>query len=274
MIGVSSFYQIDQRIRKALYFIVTSSLGGFVSHKVLENITNLPFGGIHVYMSGIFNFIIIRILFLYIIIGDFYQLLCVNDQSLLYSVDMSKKSDAASGRALWEKINYFKELTHNFRIRSEQETFYTEFLKKARVGKVTEEDLLLLNGECIQLHIDEAIDNTNNESKTIWLAPTLKNVRDINNINKEIMKKKVLKGTNENKTNSQYKNLTIDIICKHTINGDNNIHIGESKELFKKVTVKKGELKYPPPILTLSIGSRVRVISNIATCIGIYFKLY
>lgn len=51
MIGSNALYQIDQRIKKALYYILTSCIG-VVNSIVLDNVMNLPFGGIHVYMSG------------------------------------------------------------------------------------------------------------------------------------------------------------------------------------------------------------------------------
>jgi hypothetical protein len=187
----------------------------------------------------------------------------------LYSVNLAKTTEVGCGRALWEKINYFKELTHNFRINSDDEIFYTEFLKKARLGNITELELLELNGRCIQINIEEAINNTINESKTIWLAPTLKNVKEINNINISVMKDKVISEVKTYDSSIRpIKNLTIDVIAKHLISGKTNIQISESKELFKRVTSKKNELKFPPPILTLSIGSRVKVVSNIATCLG------
>jgi hypothetical protein len=63
--------------------------------------------------------------------------------------------------------------------------------------------------------------------------------------------------------------LTIDIICKHSKNESfDNINSEKSKNLFKIIEAPSSEFKFPRPILTLSIGSRVQVIENLATEIG------
>lgn len=198
--------------------------------------------------------------------GDFYQLLCVNDRSLLYSIDFCQTANEVAGRQLWEKINYFKELKFNFRIKSATDIFYNEFLNKVRMGSISQDDLLQINGSCVQISINEALQNTINDTKTIWLAPTKKGVKQINEINKRLLKNKKIAVADK-----LYNNLSIDIICKHTINNSINVTKNESKQLFKISEAKSdSDRKIPPPILSLSIGSRVKVIENIATSIGNY----
>jgi hypothetical protein len=149
-------------------------------------------------------------------------------------------------------------LEHNFRIRNADEIFYTNFLKNARKGIVSNEDLLKINGECFRLSIEEAILETKNKSKTIWLASSNAEVNKINNINKDIL----IKNSN---------NLTIDVISKHKSRYE-TIDLETSKKLFK-ITKKLNEnneeiKKFPKPILSLSIGTRVKLMYNIATEIG------
>ena len=93
-------------------------------------------------------------------------------------------------------------MNHNFRIRNTEEIFYTKFLTNARKGIVDDLDLLLINGQCFCINIEEAILKTKEKSKTIWLASTHKEVNSINQINKDILIKN--------------NNLTIDIIAKNT----------------------------------------------------------
>jgi len=179
------------------------------------------------------------------------------------------KDILSDGRLFWIKIlNYFKELEHNFRIRNADEIFYTNFLKNARKGIVSNEDLLKINGECFRLSIEEAILETNNKSKTIWLASTHAEVNKINDINKNILTKKS-------------NNLTIDVISKHKSKYE-TIDLDTSKKLFKitkdlnKNNNNEEKKRFPKPILSLSIGTRVKIIGNIATEIGKfkYYNLY
>jgi hypothetical protein len=179
------------------------------------------------------------------------------------------KDILSDGRLFWIKIlNYFKELEHNFRIRNADEIFYTNFLKNARKGIVSNEDLLKINGECFRLSIEEAILETNNKSKTIWLASSNAEVNKINNVNKDILIKKS-------------NNLTIDVISKHKSKYE-TIDLDTSKKLFKitkdlnKNNNNEEKKRFPKPILSLSIGTRVKIIGNIATEIGKfkYYNLY
>ena len=163
---------------------------------------------------------------------------------------------------LWvSSINYFKELLHNFRIRNEDEIFFTNFLSNARKGIVSDNDLLLINSECFCMDINEAILKTKEKSKTIWLASTHKEVNYINQINK-------------NNLLLEKNNLTIDVIAKHA-SSKSIIDLEKSKTLFKVTTrsIKTkiegdNKMKFPDPILSLSIGTRVKVIGNLATEIG------
>lgn len=167
------------------------------------------------------------------------------------------------GRILWVScINYFKELLHNFRIRNEAEIFFTNFLSNARKGIVSDEDLLIINSECYRIDINEAILKTKEKPRTIWLASTHKEVNYINQTNKKLL---LLK---ENI-------LTLDVIAKHT-SLKSIIDLEKSKTLFKvtkrsikqKKTEGDNKIKFPDPILSLSIGTRVKIIGNLATEIG------
>lgn len=121
-------------------------------------------------------------------------------------------------------------------------------------------DLLEINAKCQRINLEEVIELTRNKSKTIWLATTHKEVNSLNQINRDILLK----------TN----NLTIDVIAKHT-SSKSIIDLEKSKHLFKithrsfKTKNKKDKRHhFPDPILSLSIGTRVKVIGNLATEIG------
>ena len=122
---------------------------------------------------------------------------------------------------------------------------------------------MIINATCFCINIEEAILKTAQKSKTIWLASTHKEVNSINQFNKNILLKK--------------NNLTIDIIAKHA-STKSIIDLEKSKTLFKitdrsikKQNEKEKRIKFPDPILSLSIGSRVKVIGNLATEIGNIF---
>jgi hypothetical protein len=222
--------------------------------RILKNINTLPFAGLHVLFTGFIINNIYNIL-LIITIGDFYQL------TAFFTTALFSQSNE-EGRILWKSsVKYFKELTHNFRIRNEEEIFFTNFLSKARKGKVTDEDLLIINATCFRVTIQEAIQKTKDKKKTLWIATTHKEVHSINQMNKDIL----------SKNNA----LTIDIIAKHA-SDISIIDLEKSKTLFKitarSLIKKKNDddprNKFPDPILSLSIGTRVKVIGNIATEIG------
>lgn len=111
------------------------------------------------------------------------------------------------------------------------------------------------------MNIEQVIALTRNKSKTIWLATTHKEVNSLNQINRDILLKA--------------NNLTIDVIAKHT-SSLSIIDLEKSKTLFKitkrsfKTKNKKKDKRhrFPDPILSLSIGTRVKVIGNLATEIG------
>jgi hypothetical protein len=50
MIGSSSLYKIENRIRRAIYYNYSKIIN--CNAKILNNISTLPFGGIHVLFSG------------------------------------------------------------------------------------------------------------------------------------------------------------------------------------------------------------------------------
>ena len=56
------------------------------------------------------------------------------------------------GRELWEKINYFKELTYNFRIdiNENDSEFYQNLLTNIRKGIYDNEEILKLNAERVR----------------------------------------------------------------------------------------------------------------------------
>ena len=127
--------------------------------------------------------------------------------------------------------------------------------------------LLRINGSCVQTGMKEAMYNTRNDTKSIWLTNTKANKAKVNNIFKENLKEKIINFPNNN---INEKNLTIDVICKHEYE-DKNIKIdsNRSKILHKYSGKGPDKQEIAPAILTLSIGSRVQVMGNIATEIGI-----
>lgn len=152
-------------------------------------------------------------------------------------------------------------MLHNFRIRTAAQIFFTNFLSEARKGNVSDGDLLLINSKCYCIDINEAILRTKEKFRTIWLASTHKEVNYINHTNKKLL---LLKKNN----------LTLDVIAKHA-SSKSIIDLERSKTLFKVTTrsIKEqiegdNRIKFPDPILSLSIGTRVKVIGNLATEIG------
>ena len=268
MIGSSSLYKIENRIRRAIYYNYSKIIN--CNAKILNNISTLPFGGIHVLFSGqLITFIIIEINLPYILlIGDFYQLLCIKDRSLIYERRLSNSVEINAGRKLWECINYFKELKHNFRADTNDidTKFYVQFLQDARLGKVKDIQLTRINGSCLQTSMKEAMYNTRNNTKSIWLTNTKANRKKVNDSFKESLKEKIINFPN-NTLNE--KNLTIDIICKHEYEDKRIIDSNRSKILHKYSGDGPNGHEIAPAILSLSIGTRVQVIGNIATEIGI-----
>ena len=207
---------------------------------------------------------------MYLLKGDFYQLFPVNKRSLIYEQKLSNSVETNAGRLLWEKINYFNELKHNFRAdTNDLETkFYVKFLSDARIGNVSDSQLTRINGSCVQLNIKEAIMKTNVDTKSIWLTNTKEKRANINNIFKKILKEKKINISDNNGVINTFKNLSIDIICTHS--HKDGVYIDKSTSInLHKINIKNHEgFDIPPAILSLSIGSRVQVIGNIGIEIG------
>jgi hypothetical protein len=211
-------------------------------------------------------------------LGDFYQLLPVNDTSLIYPITHHNITEKRLARELWEQINYFKELTYNFRIRNQKLLLYTNFLINSRIGNISKEELLYITTQSPNVfNIEHAFHTTNawnsniirntenefiNPNKTVWLCAT-NDEKD--NINKTI----------SNILRNDKNKLTIDIISKYENNLNNSTQKDLNTEIYNlfKIT-NNNNSRMTEPILRLSIGSRVKVYDNIAVEIGILLYIY
>ena len=92
-----------------------------------------------------------------------------------------KKIDAKKwyGRALWDTVNSFQELTHNYRCVPSADgsiPVLAQFLRGARIGTPNERLLTLINSKC---HVFGG-DNADADPRALWMAPTKDKVGTFN----------------------------------------------------------------------------------------------
>jgi len=190
----------------------------------------LPFAGVHVLFGG-----------------DFYQLPPVGAQPLY--TDNNKK-----GRNLWvSMITKFVYLKKNFRLNDKNETTkqLAKCLTELRIGIVTKESLDLLNQRVAVT--EQAIENKTRAKGCLWLAP--KN-DTVNKRNKLCFKELTDKGRNEFRR----------FFATHHQDSEQT-RIDDHLELKLRSHDESGLLR---PILDIAIGSRVRVVRNKASFLGLY----
>ncbi len=252
MITPEDMYQISDRIKKILIACSDPS-----DIREREIINKYPFGGLHVILSG-----------------DFYQLPpAFGSRKSLVDPNASNPNNAMVklGRTeIWNKINEFCELLENMRLsamfnlgpqETEAETYknrkyrFALFLQNARLGRVTQDDLDLINTRLCLSENDQTLLNAG--TKALWMTATNQKVAELNKAN-------FLKLVNNGAFHYRF-------IAKHCLQGDQLL--GVDKVLNESTTEKLFKYQhkdFPPTTVDLAIGSRVRVTENLAIQLGIY----
>jgi hypothetical protein len=199
-----------------------------------QQILHTPFGGLHV-----------------ILVGDFYQLRCVNGTPFFSNNIQNEK--ALKGRNLWTKtVNEYIELTENCRFNNAEVTIFAKFLHYARTGNLkVNEYIEQINRTCLTFSPSTSEKCTN--PYTLWLADTNDDVMQINN-----QKLQQLLTTSP----TAYR-----IISRHSPVA---ALIPAPNEITKEKLYKIKHDKYCLPYIDLAVGARVMVTKNLATQIGIY----
>ena len=264
MLGLEDLYELSQRLKEIMLLLYIETTGKEKQcNDKIEYIKNTPFGGLHIILSG-----------------DLYQLNPVKRTSI-YAHKL--KQNAILGRHVWNEFKVYSELQENPRFDKIQ-TFYkllsgekntnnnqntnnndnnnqsllSKIAHNSRIGKITDTDILHLN-TCVISNLDEFIGKQYINTNTLWLAPTNKQVREIND---NIYKRMII----NNPTNAHFT-----IAAQHK---RPNFNIRERISLEQNKNLLKLKNDQSESYLKLTIGTRVIVQENIATPIGIYYKVH
>jgi PIF1-like helicase len=217
MINLESLQEMSNRHTLALLTTTTCSVER-------SNIASKPFGGIHVLFTG-----------------DFWQLKAIGGTPFYRSI--VTYDSAMKGQAIWHALNEYSELLENFRFRNDTTTTLKDFLRGARVGKVDEDPLLIMNTRLMQ---------------TATIAKKKCNPahkkEEVANLNEQDFKDKIESGA-----------ATFRIVAQHTPAGDQLPQpTSEQLQVLCSTTHAQGE----PTYIDLAIGTRVSCTRNLGTQIG------
>ena len=194
-------------------------------------ITNNPFGGIHILLTG-----------------DLYQLKPIGGTPIFNSRE-SDKMTCTRGRAIWHSMTDYIELTEACRYLDGNASVLAKFLTAARKG-IVHEDILVIINERYKMSVEETISLAN--EKAIWMANTKKEVENINNMCFNNL--------------TQNGKLSYRIVAEHI---PSKALIPFPDEQTKE-ELYKYEDDSSPSYIDLAIGSRVSINKNLATQIGCY----
>ena len=238
-ISLTSFenlYEIHERIVESLLSVIATN-----ETELRQQISNKPFGGIHILFSG-----------------DLYQLACFNGTPLyqpesLISKDVNSK--ARKGFMLWNQLTHFVELTENMRMQTAttEDKEFVKICSSVRKGVVEDRHLHLLNKRlCIgaKSAAKAAPDNA------IWVANTN---NEVDLLNKQEFNDLRAKGKFSVRIVAQHKPSSISIPMPTT---------NQSKVLFSKTSNRSKAFK-TPTYIDLAIGSTVMLNRNLGTEIGL-----
>jgi hypothetical protein len=195
----------------------------------IENIRSKPFGGLHVLFTG-----------------DLYQIRPIGGTPIYNANPIGEL--AIRGKAIWDKLNGYKELTINTRFRNDETPHLYNFLRGARVGKIDKKLMQIMNSRLMTTISAAKISAGPNAT---WIAHTREEVKRINNSD---FRDKINEGAVNYRIVTQHRPVS-ELIMPPSFD--------ERKKLFAIYT-KKGV----PPFIDLAIGTRVSCTRNLGTQIG------
>jgi DNA replication protein DnaC len=223
MISLQTLYEISERQKEAMISITQSD-------EEIRYIRSKPFGGLHVLFTG-----------------DLYQLKPIGGTPIYLENPIDEL--AISGKnEIWHKLKEYKELTINTRFKNDETPHLRNFLKGARIGKIDDNLLQIMNSR-IMTSVFAA--KTSAGPNATWIAHTRQEVKKINDSD---FRDKINEGTVNYRIVTQHKPVS-ELIMSPSFD--------ERKKLFS-IYPKKGV----PPFIDLAIGTRVSCTRNLGTQIG------
>jgi hypothetical protein len=234
MYRLCHIWEISERIKAGLLAQTSDPVA-------IARIMFLPFGGLHVIYTG-----------------DLYQLppVCGENMSVA-DCHFEVGTENHAGKEIWQKLKEYFELTTTPRFESATDSIFPEFLKGARIGQVNHRSLAYINAHCLCKTQEEAVLKAH--TKAIWLTPTNKRVKEINDGN---FAKLVANGA------THFRIMSHHIYAAGTLK-----HTGEKDQSVLEKLLKytpTSVIKFPPAYLDFAVGTRVRCTQNIAPAMGLY----
>lgn len=224
MINLETLHEISERQKEAMI-----SNAEILSDEEIEHIRSKPFGGLHVLFTG-----------------DLHQLKPIGGTPIYFA----KPTDllALYGQQIWNNLNEYKELTINTRFRNDKTPHMHHFLKGARIGKIDDNLLQIMNSRIMTTTLSAKLSAGPHAT---WIAHTRKEVKDFNDAD---FRNKVNEGA-----------INYRIVASHTPATEliSQPTLDQRKKLFS-VYNKNGA----PPFIDLAIGTRVSCTRNLGTQIG------
>ena len=186
-----------------------------------------------------------------ILCGDLYQLPCVRATPVYSTGKLNAR--AMEGQKIWHKIGLFHNLTTSTRFQhttDEDASPIETFLRGARVGKPLNRYLNLLNSQLCINYLDAY---KKCDRKSLWLCSTHDEKEPINKFMYERLKE-----------DGAY---TMDVVAQHSRDDCPDIYMTRKERETWQAKKLEG---VPPVLLRLAIGTRVKLIKNVATQIGKY----
>jgi hypothetical protein len=209
---------------------------------------NIPFGGMHVILAG-----------------DFYQMISIGGTSMVEPVLKNNKTTgmppteaAKKGFHIFrEQITDYILLTENVRAKGNngEKSQLAKFCSKARVGDLSSEDLAVMNTR----RFDRDVAMQTADPEAIWITSTH---NEIERINKDFRDKMLA----EDPSNTPINMIARHVPVRGTVAPDCSIR----DILYAHKGATHGPDKGLQSSLLLQVGTRVRVIDNIAVSAGLF----